>query len=178
MGMLLLSAVFLGLLSLFEGYFDRPLEDFAKYAYLVVFVATLLSSATIILPAPGVAIMMVAATEWDPVWVALSASVGGTLGEISAYYVGLWGRKVISREHSGAYRKAEGWMRKYGWVTLAVFSFMPVLIFDLVGIIAGALRLPMWKFLLATYAGRLPRSLIEVYVGFQALPFVFPFLFD
>jgi membrane protein YqaA with SNARE-associated domain len=63
-------------------------------------------------------------------------------------------------------------------VTLAVFSFMPVLIFDLVGIIAGALRLPMWKFLLATYAGRLPRSLIEVYVGFQALPFVFPFLFD
>ncbi|MFC1968714.1 YqaA family protein [Chloroflexota bacterium] len=176
-GSLLLSLGLVRLLFLFEGYLKRPLEDFALYAYLVVFIVSMLSSATIIFPAPGVAILMAAAARWNPAWVALAASVGGTLGEVTAYYVGYWGSGVISRARSEAYERATVWMRRYGWVALSVFAFVPFFIFDLVGIAAGALRFPLWKFFLACYAGRLPRAFLEAYLGFQLFPFIFPTLF-
>ncbi len=176
-GVLLFSTMLVFLLVSLEDYLDRPLGEFTTYAYLIVFSAALISSATIIFPAPGVAITMAAATQWDPTWVALVASVGSTLGEVTAYLVGLWGRRVITREYSGAYLRAARWMSRYGWVGLTIFSFVPILIFDIAAIVAGALRFPLWKFMLATYAGRLPRSIFEAYFGFQILPFVFPSLF-
>ena len=80
------------------------------------------------------------------------------------------------RSYSDAYANAERWMRRYGWGALTIFAFFPFLVFDLVGIIAGVLRLPLWRFLLATYAGRLPRSFVEAYFGFQVFPFLFPSL--
>lgn len=61
-------------------------------------------------------------------------------------------------------------MKQHGSVTLALFAFMPFLLFDLPGIAAGALRFPFWKFLLACFAGRLPRSFIESYLGWWILP--------
>ena len=177
-GVLLLSVVLVRLLYFLEGYFERPLEEIALQAYLVVFGANLVGSATIIFPTPvGDATMMAVAAKLGPVGAALAASVGSTLGEITAYYVGLWGRAAIARGHSGAYMRAEGWMRRYGWVALAVFAFMPFFIFDLVGIVAGAVRFPIWKFLLATCAGRLPRCFLGAYFGFQVFPHIFPSLF-
>ena len=44
---------------------------------------------------------------------------------------------------------------------------------DLAGIAAGALRFPFRKFLLACFAGRLPRSFIEAYLGWWILPHLF-----
>jgi membrane protein YqaA with SNARE-associated domain len=173
-GMLGLSVFIVLLLTQLEHLIRRPLEDFALYAYLLVFIVTLFSSATVFIPAPGIAFMLAAASKWNPAWVALAASLGGTLGEITGYYAGLLGRRIIVRNQWMSSQRAENWMRRWGLWALIPFAFFPFLIFDIVGLIAGALRMPLWKFLLATWLGRLPRALIESYIGGELLRFFFP----
>jgi len=173
-GIIALSVGLVYLLHYLEMYLEVSLEGFAPLAYLIVFVATLLSSATIIVPAPGVAIMIAAAAKWDPVLVALVASVGGTLGELTGYYAGHLGTRLIIREYPRGYYQAVGWMNRYGLWAVFFFALFPFLIFDLIGIAAGALRLPLWKFLLVCWGGRLPRSLFECFAGMGLFRLFFP----
>jgi len=145
-------------------------ESIAEIGYAGVFVASFLASTTIIFPVPGVAVVVVAAVLFHPAWVAVVAAVGGSLGEFTAYLAGYGGRIAIGEKYGERYQKAEGWMKRHGFLTLATFAFLPFLLFDLAGIAAGALRYPFWKFLLACFAGRLPRSFIESYLGWWILP--------
>ncbi|HEX75563.1 MAG TPA: VTT domain-containing protein [Dehalococcoidia bacterium] len=173
-GVVALTAGLVYFMWFLEAYFRLPLGRFAPLAYLVVFGVTLLSSSTIIFPAPGVAVIMAAASKWNPAIVAVVASVGSTLGELTGYYAGYWGRKIIVTEHREGYNRAVAWMNRYGLWAIFVFALIPVLIFDLMGLVAGALRLPVWKFLLACWGGRIVRSFIEAYFGAGAIPFFFP----
>lgn len=152
------------------------LESIARYGYIGVFLATFISSTTVIFPTPGVAVVLFAAALFNPGWVALAATLGGGLGEFTSYLVGYGGILVIEPKYAQRYKRAEGWMRRYGSVTIFLFALFPFLIFDLVGIVAGTLRFPFWKFMLFTLAGRLPRSFIEAYLGWAILPHIFPFL--
>jgi len=142
-GVTALTAGLVYLMWYAEARFRLPLNQFAWLAYLVVFTVTLLSSATIIFPAPGVVVLMAAAAKWNPAIVAIVASIGGTLGELTGYYAGYFGRKILVTEYRAGYERAVGWMNRYGLWTTAVFAFVPVLIFDLVGLAAGALKLPI-----------------------------------
>jgi len=177
-GIAALTAGIVYLLSFLEGYFGLPLEEFALQAYLIVFGVTLLSSCTILFPAPGVALVMAAAAKWNPAIVAMAASVGGTIGELTGYYAGYLGRKIIVTAYHERYEQAAGWMNRYGLWAIFAFALVPILIFDLIGLAAGALRLPVWKFLLACWAGRIVRSLIEAYFGAGFIPLVFPAWFS
>lgn len=153
------------------------LEALGRYGYLGVFLVTFLSSATVILPVPGLAVIFVAAATWNPLIVGLVGSVGGTLGEVTSYYLGYWGRATIITGQPELYQRAEDWMKRYGSVTVFFFALAPFLVFDLVGIAAGVLRFPMWKFLLACWLGRLPRGIIEAYIGLGVFHLIAPFLF-
>ena len=92
-----LIAVSFGLAYALQGlfsHFQLTPNKFSLPAYLMVFGTTLLANVTIIAPVPvALAIMITAATKWDPVLAALSASIGGALGELSGYYVGYLGEK-------------------------------------------------------------------------------------
>ena len=175
--LILTIAGFIGLCMLTVR-FTPNLERLTKYGYLGVFLVALVSSATIIIPLPGMAVILTAATIWNPILVALIASVGYTLGEITAYYAGRGGRGIIIKTHHEAYEKAEGWMNHYGGLTIFLFAFIPVFIFDLAGITAGALGFPLKKFLLYCWLGRLPRSFIEIYLGFGLFHLISPLLFQ
>ena len=146
------------------------IDRVATFGYAGVFLASFLASTTIIFPAPGIAVVLVAAALFHPAWVALVAAVGGTLGEFTGYLAGYGGRVAIGERYGERHKRAERWMERHGSITLAVFAFMPFLIFDLAGIAAGALRFPFWKFLLACFAGRVPRSFYESYLGWWILP--------
>ena len=173
-GIVALTAGLVYALWLLEVYLKMPLEGLATLAYLIVFAVTLLSSATILFPAPGVVIVMAAAAKWNPAIVAIVASIGGALGELTSYYAGLLGRKIIVTEYRERYERAVAWMDRYGLWAVFGFSLIPMLIFDLIGLAAGALKLQVWKFFLACWGGRIPRSFIEAYIGAGIIPMVFP----
>ncbi len=154
--------------------FRVSLRQYDILAYLIVFGVTFLASCTIVLPAPGAAIVIAAAGVWNPIIVAMVASVGSALGEITGYYAGYVGEKIIVNEQNRTYQRAVSWMKRYGIWTVLVIAAIPLVLFDVVGLIAGALRLPLWKFLLACWVGRIPKAFIEAYIGAGLIPHFFP----
>ncbi|MDO8636897.1 MAG: VTT domain-containing protein [Dehalococcoidia bacterium] len=151
------------LLRFTEGFLKERLADFAIYAYIIVFFVSALSAATIFLPAPGIIVVLVAASKWNPTWVALWASVGSTLGELTAYYAGYWGSKIVVKKETRTYIKFEQWMKRYGMFTVMVFAAIPFMPFHIGGIAAGAFRLPLWQYLIAMFVGKAAKNFGEIF---------------
>lgn len=150
-------------------------EGFERYGYIGAFLVSFIASSSVIFPVPSFVVIwaMAASPAFSWVWVSLAAGVGGGLGEFTAYLVGYAGKVAIAPEQSGWFKRAEGWMKRHGSITIFLFALMPFLPFDPAGIAAGTLRFPLWKFLLATLGGRLPRTFIGcylAYLGWEQLP--------
>ena len=63
------------------------LEDLISYGYVGAFLAMFVSSATIILPAPGIVMVFaIAAAGANPILVGLFAGIGAGLGELVGYF--------------------------------------------------------------------------------------------
>jgi membrane protein YqaA with SNARE-associated domain len=165
----ILAGLSFGFIYLFEylmAYFNISVERFATTAYLVVFVISLVSNASIIVPVPiFVAILIEAARHWNPALIALAASVAGALGETTGYYAGYLGKRIIHLENAPGYEKLVGWMKRYGTRAIFLLSLQPILPFDIAGLISGASRIPLWKFLLACWGGKFPKYLLGCYIG-------------
>ena len=101
------------------------IDRVTTFGYAGVFLASFIASTTIIFPAPGVAVVVVAAALFHPAWVALVAAAGGSLGEFTAYLAGYGGRIAIGERYGKRYQQAEGWMKRHGSITLALFAFSP-----------------------------------------------------
>ena len=166
--MLALSAGISFLLYRFQNTYNVSLHRYGWLAYILVFILNLLSSATVFVPAPGLALTLAAATVWNPVLVAIAAGTGDAIGELTSYWVGYIGKKMIIDERMPAYQKAVAWMNGYGvWAIFGV-ALVPILLFDLIGMAAGALKIRWWKFLLAAWCGKLLRILLITCLGWQA----------
>ncbi len=75
---------------------DRAAE-LAGYGYPGVFLLSLVTNATLLLPMPGVAITFAAGAIFNPFLVALAAGLGSTLGELTGYLAGFSGQGVLER---------------------------------------------------------------------------------
>ncbi len=144
-------------------------EQVKKYGFAGVFVIMLGSSMTIFFPLPGEVALFAAPGIMEVSWIGalglgLVASAGASLGELTAYFAGLWGRVAITEEYQRDYGRVERGMRRYGGPGIFIFALTP-LPFDVVGIAAGSLRFPIWEFLLYCWTGRLIRELLIVYGG-------------
>jgi len=106
----------------------------------------------------------VVAASGSVLLVALLASLGSTLGELTAYYAGYGGKRVFHLGQGERYETAEKWMKRHGPVAITLFAFLPLFFFDLVAIAAGGLRFPLKKFLFFSFLGRFPRAFAEIYL--------------
>jgi membrane protein YqaA with SNARE-associated domain len=152
-GLLLVIATMTGILYVNIQCPER-IEKLDRYGYLGAFIISIVFNATIILPAGNILVQMTLGTTaaLSPVLVGLAGGVGASIGETTGYIAGRSGRGLIKR--SKMYGRVEDWVRKWGILTIFAFSIVPF-IFDLVGIAAGVLRFPFWKFFLACMAGRI-----------------------
>lgn len=131
------------------------LSQYGLLAYPVVFAVMALTSATLFLPAPGAAVAAAAGTFLDPLWVAVFAGVGSATGELSGYLLGYYGRRAVPTSSSRVWRLTERGFRRWGFVALLVLATIPNPVFDALGILAGGLRYPIWRFWLATVPGKI-----------------------
>jgi len=143
--------------------------------YVGIFVISAAASATLIIPIPGLAMTSLIGTlsvsPWDPLLIGISSGLGATLGEITGYLLGYSGRMAIP--DTARYEKVVRWMKKWGSLTIFLLALLPNPLFDLAGLAAGALRYPLWKFLLIGAAGRLPKHILFSYLGYWGIR-VFP----
>ncbi len=132
--------------------FRDSLEMLGELGYMGMFIVSLAFNASILLPMPIFPVLFVLGAVFNPALLGVAAAAGGSLGEMSGYLAGFSGRGIARR--SRMYVRAEGWMRRWGMLTIFVFTVVPFTPFDLPGLAAGALRFPVWKFLLVCFIGK------------------------
>lgn len=130
---------------------DR-IEQMPIYGYPAVFIVSLLGNASVIVPAPSFAIAFVAGSALNPIGVGLVAGLGAALGEMTGYLAGLSGKGII--EHRRGFSWVQRSMKKSGAFIIFLLGVVPNFLFDIGGIIAGTVRMPIWQFLLAAWLGK------------------------
>ena len=154
-------------------YINREnVRELEALGYPGIFLVSLLANATLILPVPGVLVTSMMGAVFNPFWVAIAAGSGASLGEISGYLAGFSGQGVV--EKTKWHHHFENWMRKYGAITVLVLAFVPNPVFDVAGITAGILKMPLRKFLFYCWIGKVLKMLLFAYGGSYVLG-LFPF---
>jgi membrane protein YqaA with SNARE-associated domain len=135
------------------------LADLQRFEYAGIFLISLVGSASVVLPLPGAAVVVssgqfVNDVAGIPFWllVGLIAAVGETIGEMTGYLAGMGGKAVI--EDRKSYRVLDRWMRRHGTGTMFALSVVPNPIFDIAGFMAGAVRMPIWRFAATVFVGK------------------------
>ena len=154
--------------------FRDQARSLALLGYPGIFVFAMLSNATILFPAPGVAVVFAMGSVFNPIWVGLAAGSGGALGELSGYLAGFSGQAVVERVH--LYERIHPWVEKYGGWAILVLSAIPNPFFDLAGVAAGAAKMPLWKFLLFCWIGQLIKMTMFAYAGSHSINWLLDYL--
>lgn len=150
-------------ISVFVFSIRERAQEFAAYGYAGIFLIALLANATVLLPAPGLAVVFTMGGVFHPLGVGLAAATGGALGELSGYLAGFSGQGAMER--SATYNRIQPWVQKWGGWAILVLAAIPNPAFDLAGVAAGVLKMPLWKFLLFSWAGQLIKMTFFAYAG-------------
>ena len=169
----LLALMFALLVCALIAIFRERIAGLGGYGYLGAFFVSVLGSATIVVPVPGLLLVFSLGGVLNPLLVGLVSGVGGTLGEITGYLLGYGGRAAI--ENMSLYHRMEYWMRRWGPITLFVLAVIPNPLFDVAGAVAGALHFPLWKFLVYGGAGRIVKHTLFALAGAWGMEFVLRF---
>lgn len=149
-------------------------EQFAAFGYPGIFLIALLANATILLPAPGVAVIYAMGAIFNPFGVGLAAGLGGTIGELSGYLAGFSGQAVVER--MDVYSRIRPWVEKYGGWAILVLSAIPNPFFDVAGIAAGIAKMPLQTFLLFSGIGQLIKMTAFALAGHYSISFLSTFI--
>ncbi len=149
------------------------LQKLQGYGFIGIFLISIVANATIIIPLPGVILTSAMATIFNPLGVAIAAGSGAALGELTGYLAGFSSQGVV--ENSPRYARILEWMKKHRRLTdLAILALatIPNPFFDLAGMASGALKIPIWRFLLWVWIGKILKMLPFAYAGSPILNFI------
>jgi len=141
---------------------DR-IEQLPVYGYPAVFIVSLLGNASVVIPAPSFAIAFVAGSALNPIGVGIVAGLGAALGEMTGYVAGLSGKGIVDNRRG--YHWIQRSMKKSGPLIIFILGAVPNFLFDIGGIIAGSVRMPIWQFLLAAWLGKSIRLSVVALTG-------------
>ena len=144
-------------------------QRFGRWGYVGAFVISLIASATIILPAPGIVVIIAMSAALDPILLGIVAGVGSAIGELTGYAAGRGGRALIPAERTRQVEQLTQLTQRYGVLVLGVLAALPFPLFDFAGIVAGALRMRVVRFLLAVAVGKSIKYIILILLGASPL---------
>ena len=177
--LLIVFAIIIISVVLFLAYGRDPtvIAQFQKYGYLGAFLISLIGNASVFLFMGTVLPVLVsiggiiypASGLLGLIGVGLAGGLGAGIGEIAGYLIGYSGRRVI--EENEKYERLASRIKTKGAIAVFFLSLFPF-VFDVVAIAAGALRIPLWQFVIACWAGRTILYVVAVVVvilGWDAL---------
>lgn len=163
----ILALAFVVALSVFllvnSKWINENIPALEALGYPGVFLLSLLANATIVLPIPGVLVTSTMGAILNPFWVAVAAGAGSALGELSGFLAGYSGRRVAAKTKWN--ERLKELVKRYGDVAVLLLSIIPNPAFDVVGIFAGALKMPLWRFLIWCWLGKTIKMMLFAYGG-------------
>lgn len=158
--------------SFFIVFNREKIAALQTYSYLGVFLVSLITCSSILVPVPGWILIAAMGTALNPALVGIISGIGGTIGEMTGYLLGYGGRLIM--DNFNTYPRMVEWMKKWGGITIFVLALIPNPAFDLAGATAGSLRFPVWKFLLYGALGRIPKHILFAYTGYWGMRLLSP----
>ncbi len=133
--------------------------------YLGVFLITLISNATIVIPIPYFGLVAALAPGLNIAGVGIAGALGSVIGESAGFAVGRSGRGALAntRFYRWVQRQLEHPWRAFA--VLFLLSAPPNPAFDIAGVTAGAMGLPFWLFATAVFLARLVRFSVIALLG-------------
>jgi membrane protein YqaA with SNARE-associated domain len=144
------------------------IQTAGHWGYLGAAVISFLSSATVILPAPGLAVVFSMGGALNPVLLGILAGIGSGLGELSGYAAGASGRALISSNRVNPL--LERFTTRHTAIALFVLAILPLPVFDFAGIAAGAMRIRIPVFLASVISGKIIKHVLIAFMGAGFLP--------
>lgn len=143
--------------------FREQLLFFEQYGYIGLFILNILGSATLVLPTPLFMTAFAAGSVLNPLIVTIVSSLGSAIGELTGYWAGTGAEGLIQENNN--VKRVKKWMDKYGLFALFALSAIPNPIFDAAGIFAGATKIPIWKYLIIVWLGKMIKFSTLAYLG-------------
>lgn len=131
--------------------FKDFIEKYALTGYFGVFVACFISTATILLPAPSIFIVIQYAQFLNPVLVLLIGGLGTSLGELLGYVLGRSSNNLLNINTE---KRLFRWFKKKPELMVFVFALIPAPVFDVVGIMAGMIKMNPIRFWIPCFLGK------------------------
>jgi len=153
-------------ISVFIFSIRDQVQELAKYGYPGIFLLSILANSTVLLPAPGIFFVFTLGAVFNPIGVAISAGLGAAIGELTGYLAGFSGQAVV--ENYESYERVRNWMESHKNLRnlfILVLAFIPNPFFDLAGIAAGTMKIPVFQFLVFCSIGKILKMLVIAYAG-------------
>ena len=153
------------LLIVFAFVFRDRLLHLESLGLVGIFLLNFFSTVTLFLPNFSAATVVAGGTLYNPIFVAIVATLGGALGDASSYVLGRTGKEILLKNEGKIFKRISSIFHRHGLIVVFVLALIPNPIFDAIGILAGGLRYSFKKYFLAMLAGRIVRNLLLAYLG-------------
>lgn len=127
-------------------------QKYAPVSYIGVLLVCFIANASVLLPAPSILVVVQYSMVLNPMLTVLCGAIGATLGEMTGYLAGAHGGNLLA---SKIRKKVLSVMPKHPYLVVFCFSLIPLPVFDIVGLIAGAMKLNQSKFFASCLLGKL-----------------------
>lgn len=127
-------------------------QKYAPVSYLGVLLVCFIANASVLLSAPSILVVVQYSMVLNPMLTALCGAIGATLGEMTGYLAGAHGGNLLA---SKIRKKVISVMPKHPYLVVFCFSLIPLPVFDIVGLIAGAMKLNQAKFFASCLLGKI-----------------------
>jgi membrane protein YqaA with SNARE-associated domain len=135
------------------------------WGYVGAFLISLFASATIILPAPGIAVVIAMSAALDPIPLGIVAGLGSAVGELSGYIAGASGRALVPDRQRAQVERLHALTNRYGALLIFVLAAVPFPLFDFAGIVAGMLRMNVAAFIAGAGLGKSIKYILMIWLG-------------
>ena len=142
-----------------------------NYGYVGAFLISLFGNFTIFFPVPFAITIYAFGATLNPIILGVVCGVGSTLGEFSAYLVGMGGRKVLEDRFGNRLENVKRLIQKHGMAVVFIFALLP-LPDDLLLIPLGMLRYDIRKVMIAAFFGKVGMCLTIAFAGRFSFVFV------
>ncbi|MEM0008353.1 MAG: VTT domain-containing protein [Candidatus Bathyarchaeia archaeon] len=137
-----------------------------QYQFLGVFLISLLGSASIAFPIPYTLVILFLGMNHiiDPLTLTVAGGLGSAIGQLSGYYIGYFGAKLVSLERRRKMEFLVKMFKKYGSILVFLFALTP-LPDDLIIIPLGVLRYSFISVFIPLLMGKLLMCFLLAYFG-------------
>jgi|TARA_B100001750_G_C15506630_1_gene600801 membrane protein YqaA with SNARE-associated domain len=164
------------------NFYEIFLENLSELGYLGAIIAGFLGSSTLFFSIfPSFIAIPIIGSQLNPLFVGIFAGLGAGIGQFLHYYIGVGGRKLLSKKKNiikkidMSKEKNEKWKKridKYGVGLIFLFAATPLTPDDILWIPLGIMGYPKVRALIAAILGKIALNLLYAYAGSFGLEFL------